>query len=459
MSVWENLRAQLPQRGKLSGRAARASAWSMGELGLSYVLRLGSNLVMTRLLMPEAFGLMAMVVTLHMALTLLSDIGIEQSIIRTTRGDEPRFLRVAWTIQILRCGVVALGVLIAAAALWILAPSLAPAGTVYADPSLPALIVVSALVVILSGLESTNKYLASRRMQLKMVAILNISGQLVALVAMVTISLLHPSVWSLLWGMIAGAAFHTVMSHILFAGPRMGLAWDREIADELWHFGKWIIGSSVMSFVGGNADRIFLGAVLDKEHFGFYVIALIWVQAGITVIHRIAGKIGLPLFSDVSRERPDELLRVFHRFSRLNAALASAGFLGLFFGGAALILLLYPSSYAQSASFMPFLALAMLREWFTPVGVLLMSQGNSKASAMAAFAEAVSICLCLYAGIKLMGIEGALFAVALSSLAGAAVHLVIAHRTLGLSLRGPAIIMTLILVVAGAVGFFFDPIP
>lgn len=233
----------------------------------------------------------------------------------------------------------------------------------------------------------------------------------------------------------------------------------REIADELWDLGKWIIGSSAMSFVSGNADRIFLGAVLDKEHFGFYVIALIWVQAGTSVIHRISGQIGLPLFSDVSRERPEELRRVFHRFSRLNAALACAGFLGLFVGGAALILLLYPQSYAQSASFMPFLALAMLRELFTPLGSLLISQGNSKASATAAFVEAVSICVCLYAGIQLMAIEGALFAVALSSLAGAVVRLVIAQRTLGIAIRSHAITMAVILAVAVAVGIFLDPIP
>ena len=458
MSVWENLRAQLPQRGKLSGRAARASAWSMGELGLGYALRLGSNLIMTRIVMPEAFGVMALIMTLHVALTLFSDIGVAQSIIRSPRGEDRHYLRVAWTIQILRSTVVALIVVAAAGLVWLMAPGLAPAGTVYADPDLPPLIAVSSAVVLLSGLESCNKYVAQRRMQLKLLTIQTLSVQVVTLVAMVTIAQIEASVWSLLWGMIIGGLLSMITSHFL-PGPRMGLAWDREIADELWHFGKWIIGSSAMSFVSSNADRIFLGAVLDKEHFGFYVIALIWVQAGTTVIHRLGGKIGLPLFSDVSRERPDELLRVFHRFNRLNAALACTGFLGLFFGGASIILLLYPQSYAQSASFMPFLALAMLREVFGPIGSLLVSQGNSKASATAAFTEAVSICLCLYIGIRLMGTEGALFAVALSSLAGSVVHLVIAHRTLGIAIRGSAITMAVILGLAVAVGIILDPIP
>ena len=458
MSVWENIRAQLPRRGKLSGRAARASAWSMGELGLGYALRLGSNLIMTRIVMPEAFGQIALIITLHAALVLFSDIGVAQSIIRSPRGENQHYLRVAWTIQILRSSVLALIVVAVAGMVWLLAPSLAPAGTVYADPDLPALIALSSAVVLFSGLESCNKYVAQRRMQLKQLAIQTLSVQVIALLAMVTIAQFEATVWSLLWGMLIGGLFSMIASHFL-PGPRMGLAWDREIVDELWHFGKWIIGSSAMSFISGNADRIFLGAVLDKEHFGFYVIALIWVQAGIAVIHRLGGNIGLPLFSNISRERPDELLRVFHRFNRLNAALACAGFLGLFFVGPSIILLLYPDSYAQSASFLPFLALAMLREVFGPISSLLTSQGNSKASATAAFTEAVSLCLCLYTGIRLMGTEGALFAVALSSLAGSVVHLVIARRTLGIALRGSALSMAVILGLAVAVGIILDPIP
>lgn len=459
MSVWENLRAQLPVRGKASGRAARASAWSMGELGLSYALRLGSNLVMTRLLLPEAFGLMAMVVTVHVALVLLSDIGIEQSIIRMARGAEPRHLRIAWTIQILRSSGIAVGVLLTAGALWLLAPHLAPAGTVYDDPALPALIAVSALVMVLGGFESTNKFLAMRQMQMRSITVLNISAQVVSLVAMVLLAQIHASVWSLMWGMIVGTVFRTILSHLIFAGPRMGFAWDREIADDFWQFGKWIIGSSLLSFVTGNADRVFLGALLDKEHFGFYVIAVMWAQAGASVIHRIASQIAMPLFSDVSRERPQELLRVFQRFSRLNGVLCVAGFLAMFFGGAALINALYPATYAQAASFMPFLAFAMLREWFSPLSMLILSQGNSKALATASLVEAGATCVALYLGIRFFGIEGGLFAVALGSMSGALPMLEVAGRMVGVSLWRNLAVMAAILVVAAVVGVSLNPLP
>lgn len=447
----------MPVRGNLSGRAARASVWSMGELGASYVLRLGSNLVMTRILLPEAFGLMAMVTTVHMALAMLSDLGISQSIVRSEQGEDTRYLRVAWTIQILRNGAIAAAVLVVAALLWLLAPGFAPPGTVYADVDLPGLIAVSSVVMVMAGLESTNQHVASRRMQLKWITIQNIAAQAVSLVAMVAIAQIDASVWSLLWGMIVGAAFRMVMSHLIFPGPRMGLAWDRAMADEFWHFGKWVIGSSLMTFIAANADRIFLGALLDKEHFGFYVIAIMWAQAGVAVSHRIATQIGLPLLSDVTRARPHDLLRVYHRFTNLIGSLSVLGFVVLFLGGAALIRLLYPDGYAQSASFMPFLALAMLREWFTPLFILLVSQGDSKSGAISSAIDAVVTCLALPLGFAVMGIEGALLAVSLSPLAGSVMLLFIARRSVGLRVRDSLIILGAILAVAAAVGILLNP--
>ena len=55
-------------------------------------MRLISNLILTRLLVPELFGLMALVNTFIQGLFLFSDVGIATSIIRSPRGDDPVFL-------------------------------------------------------------------------------------------------------------------------------------------------------------------------------------------------------------------------------------------------------------------------------------------------------------------------------------------------------------------------------
>jgi hypothetical protein len=86
------------QGSSLKKKAIRGTAWTLFGYGGSQALRLVSNLILTRLLVPEVFGLMALVQTFQAGLTLFSDIGIAPSIIQNKRGEDPTFLNTAWDI-------------------------------------------------------------------------------------------------------------------------------------------------------------------------------------------------------------------------------------------------------------------------------------------------------------------------------------------------------------------------
>ena len=88
--------------GSLGQRVLRSSVVTIAGYGFNQVVRLGSNLILTRLLFPEAFGLMALVNVFMMGVVLLSDLGISQSVMQSKRGDDPVFLDTAWTVQIVR---------------------------------------------------------------------------------------------------------------------------------------------------------------------------------------------------------------------------------------------------------------------------------------------------------------------------------------------------------------------
>jgi O-antigen/teichoic acid export membrane protein len=82
--------------------AIRGAVWTIASYGTSQILRFGSNLILTRLLIPDVFGLMALVYVFISGLHLFSDIGIGTSIIQNKRGDDPVFLNTAWTMQVIR---------------------------------------------------------------------------------------------------------------------------------------------------------------------------------------------------------------------------------------------------------------------------------------------------------------------------------------------------------------------
>ncbi|HEX4124952.1 MAG TPA: oligosaccharide flippase family protein, partial [Tepidisphaeraceae bacterium] len=83
----------------LRSRAIRSSAWTMFSYGGNTILRLGGNLVLTRLLTPQLFGLSALINIFIQGLHMFSDVGVAPSIIQNPHGDEPEFLNTAWTIQ------------------------------------------------------------------------------------------------------------------------------------------------------------------------------------------------------------------------------------------------------------------------------------------------------------------------------------------------------------------------
>lgn len=86
----------------LRKRALRAGSWNLVSQVASQVMRLGGNLIMARLLLPEMFGVMVIATTVSILLHLLSDVGLRQNIIQSHRGDDPDFLNTAWTVQIIR---------------------------------------------------------------------------------------------------------------------------------------------------------------------------------------------------------------------------------------------------------------------------------------------------------------------------------------------------------------------
>ena len=84
------------------GTLVTGAIWTVGGFGASQAVRVATNIILTRLLAPELFGLMVIVNTLRTGVELFSDIGISQNIVYSHRADDPSFYNTAWTLRIIR---------------------------------------------------------------------------------------------------------------------------------------------------------------------------------------------------------------------------------------------------------------------------------------------------------------------------------------------------------------------
>src|SRR5687768_7547642 len=99
--AWGHLPLRVRQA--FTGRIAKAASWTALAMLIGQIIRLGGNLIMTRLLPPEMFGVMAIVLAVQITLAMLLDIGLRTALIQSPRGDDERLLNTAWTMQIIRC--------------------------------------------------------------------------------------------------------------------------------------------------------------------------------------------------------------------------------------------------------------------------------------------------------------------------------------------------------------------
>src|SRR5690606_18475508 len=137
-------------------RLASGAAFETSAALVAMGVRLGSSLVLTRLLFPAAFGLSAMVVTVISGLIMISDLGIAPAVIRSPRGEDPRFLRTAYALQVLRASARA----VIAAALGF------PMAHLMREPLMLWLMPCGALVLWIHGFCSMRTLLLRRKLRL-----------------------------------------------------------------------------------------------------------------------------------------------------------------------------------------------------------------------------------------------------------------------------------------------------
>lgn len=193
----------LADRISLKRRVLSAGTWSFIGYGLSQVTRLGSNLVMTRLLVPSMFGVMAIATVIMVGLNLFTDLGLRVNIIQSKRGSDPAFLNTAWATQIFRSALLWFGAL----GIAFLLPVIDDLGilskdNVYADPHLPYVIGVLSFSFIIGGFNSTKTIEANRNLALGRVTLIQLAASIGGLACMLIWAFFDRSIWALVSGNI-----------------------------------------------------------------------------------------------------------------------------------------------------------------------------------------------------------------------------------------------------------------
>jgi O-antigen/teichoic acid export membrane protein len=376
---------------------AHGSLWTIGGYGLGQALRLGSNLVLTRMLFPEAFGLMALANVFLQGLMMFSDIGLGPAIIRHHPRDDQKFLNTAWTIQIIR-GLV----------LWLLACALAvPIARFYGEPQLAMYVPVAALTVVISGFNSTKFFTAYRDMQYATLCWIDLASQSVAIAVMVAFVFVWPSVWGLVVGGLTIAAMKFILGQIFLVGPTNKLGWDRSAAIEVFHFGRWIFLSTLLTFLALQSDRLMLGRLVSMEMLGVYSIAVTIMTVIFGLFDQLATKVLMPAMVHVSRTGIERFANVALRSRRLVLGAAALAVAEMMLVAPLFVRLAYDPRYREAGWIAQLLGVGL---WFMLVQstsqASLLATDRSRALALSNAANFIVTIIAAPGGFWLWGIAG-----------------------------------------------------
>lgn len=347
----------------LRQRVLKSGSWTLAGYGVNQALRLGGNLILTRLLFPEAFGMMAIIQAVMYGVHMLTDVGIGPSIVQKYRGNDPAFLNTAWTVQIVR-GFLA----------WVGLCALAlPMAKFYGEPLLAGLLPVVGLGAIISGFNSTKLHTAQRNLEAARVTQIEVGTYALGLLCTVYLAWLMQSVWALVWGGVIAACLKMIASHVALHGIKNQFAWDRDALGHLRGFGRWILLSSALTFLSVEGARLLIGAMLDMRQLALFTLASTMSLMFWQAMQQVAVRVFFPAYSEVHRSNPKNLITILYKV-RLTLILPSWGLAVLFiFFGSHLMETLYDERYHGSGVMLEQLAAGTLVAcvWGSYSGVLL----------------------------------------------------------------------------------------
>jgi O-antigen/teichoic acid export membrane protein len=362
--------------GSISRPAIRGSIWTMGGIAASQLIRLVSNLILTRLLFPAVFGQMSLVFIFIQGLQMFSDVGIGPAIVQNPRGEHPRFLNTAWTIQAGRGFLLWIGS-------WIIAW---PVASFYEQPILRWLIPAAGLTAVLAGFEPTSMHTMRRRLQLGRITLVDLGSQVVGTIATVALAAVFRwavgpddprAGWAMVGGTLVGGVARLALAYSILPSLRHRFELERDALGVLFGFGRWIFVSTLLTFLAGQADRLVFGKMIPMAMFGVY--------------------------------------GMFSR-ARLPLSLGGAAVVtGLIACGPFLVRVMYDARYAEAGWILQFLAAGtLIQSLECTLGAALLAEGETAWVAASNGAKLLGVLALMPLGFHLWGFPGALVALALS---------------------------------------------
>jgi len=250
-------------------------------------LSLLRKLILARLLVPDDFGLVGYASLAIGILVLFKEMGFSSALIYRKDDIEEA------------ANTTFLAAIFSSILLYIIAWSTAPwLASFFRNPELTAIFRVLSLTLIISSISQVPLTLMAKGMGFKKKVIPEVIAGAIGSALSVVLAFMDYGVWSIIYGQLLTSILTSIL--VWFFCPwRPSIKFRWQVAQELWDYGRHIIGSQVLVFFITNIDDAFVGRFLGDAALGTYSLAYELSNLPATHLSRIVGQVMFPAFSKV----------------------------------------------------------------------------------------------------------------------------------------------------------------
>lgn len=294
---------------RLSHRVLKGSFWILSIRIIGKILSFARIVILARILSPNDFGLMGIAMLTLMALETFSLTGLGTALVQK-KGDFESYLDSTWTVNMLR-GIILFGIV------YIIAPFTA---AFFKEPSATLIIRVMGVSMLITGFTSMGITCLRKELEFNKLFIYHLTSALADFIVAVSIAFALKNVWALVFGKIAGSFAGMVTSYLIHPyRPRISI--EREKAGELFTYGRWILGTSMLFFLLNQGGDILVGRLLGATMLGFYTMAMRIPNLIATEITSPLISVTFPAFSKIQSYTSD-LKRAYLKVLQVTAFIA-----------------------------------------------------------------------------------------------------------------------------------------
>jgi O-antigen/teichoic acid export membrane protein len=349
----------------LKSRTLHALFWSFlerfGQQGIQFII----SIILARLLLPEEFGLIAMLAIFMAVAQSFLESGFGSALIQkknATHIDECSIFYFNIFVGFLMAGLLCL------AAPWI--------ASFYNQPLLVPLTCALSLNLIINAFGLVQTTLLTKHIDFKTQLKVSVIATVLSGTIGITMALNGFGVWSLVAQSLSSNLFRTALLW-LFNNWRPSLVFSFVSLCGMFAFGSRLLASGLLNTIFENIYLVVIGKVFSPMALGFYSRAQGLQQLPVSNISTIIGRVTFPVFSSVQDDKP-RLKRGVRKALTMLVMINFPMMIGLAIVAKPLVLVLLTEKWAPC---IPYLQLLCVVGMLYPLHVInlnvLIAQGRS----------------------------------------------------------------------------------